>query len=85
MKLYRKTIELLQLVEENVKKSNLNLCIICQKNKSTKKLNSTDNRTIKLLTTSTILKDGWLFDKFSDNNILSVKYHCSYYKTYFKI
>ena len=85
MKLYCKTMESLQLVQENVKKSNLNLYIICQKNKSTEKLNSTDNRTTKLLTASIILKDGWLFDKFNDNNILSVKYQCSCYKTYFKI
>ena len=50
-------------------------------NKSTEKLISTDNVRTKLLTASKILKDE-LFDKSNDNNILSVKYHCSCYKTY---
>ena len=77
-------MESLQLVQKNVKKKNINLCIICQKNKATEKLSSTDNGRKKLLTTaSKILKDGF-FDKFNDNNILSLTYHCSCYKTYFK-
>ena len=48
-------MESLQLVHENVKKKNINLCIICQKNKSTEKLSSTDNGRKKLLTASKIL------------------------------
>ena len=36
-------MESLQLVQENVKKQNINLCIICHKNKSAEKLSSTDN------------------------------------------
>ena len=74
-------MESLQLVQENVKKKNLNLCIICQKNKSTEKLSSTDNGKTELITASKILNDG-LLGKFNDNNTLSVKYHCSWYKTY---
>ena len=42
-------MESLQLVQENVKKRNINLCIICQKNKSTEKFISTDNGRAKLL------------------------------------
>ena len=58
------------------------LYIICQKNKSTEKLSSTDNDKAKLITALKILNDG-LFGKFNDNNILSVKYHrCNWYKTY---
>ena len=71
----------LQLIQKNVKKKNINLCITCQKNKATEKLSSTDNGRKKLLTASKILKDE-LFDKFNDNNILSLTYHCSCYKTY---
>ena len=71
----------LQLIQKDVKKKNINLCITCQKNKATEKLSSTDNGRKKLLTASKILKDG-LFDKFNDNNILSLTYHCSCYKTY---
>ena len=51
----------------------VHLCIICQKNKSTEKLSSTDNARTKLLTAS---------KKFNGNKILSVKYHSSCYKTY---
>ena len=58
------------------------LCIICQKNKSTEKLSSTDNGKAKLITALKIPNDG-LFGKFNDNNISSIKYHrCSWYKTY---
>ena len=74
-------MESLQLVHENVKKKNINLCIICQKNKSTEKLSSTDNGRKKWLTASKILRH-MMFNKFNDNNILSVKYHCSCNKTY---
>ena len=66
-------MESLQLVQKNVKRKNINLCIICQKNKTTEKLSSADNGRKKLLTASKILKDG-LFDRFNDNNILSVNY-----------
>ena len=59
----------------------VHLCIICQKNKSTEKLSSTDNARTKLLTASKKFKDV-LFGKFNSNNILSVKYHSSCYKTY---
>ena len=76
-----KIIESLKLVQENVKQKNINFCIICQKNKSTEKLDSTENSRKKLLTASQILKDR-LFDNFNDNNILSVKYHCSCYETF---
>ena len=58
-------MESLQLVQENVKKKNMNLCIICHKIKSTEKLSSTDNSKTKLLTASKILK-GVSFDKFND-------------------
>ena len=54
-------MEPLQLVQENVKKKNINLSIICQKNKSTEKLSSADNGRTKLLIASKIPKDG-LFD-----------------------
>ena len=43
----------LQLVQQNVKKININLCIICQKSKPREKLSS---------------KDG-LFDEFNDNDM----------------
>ena len=46
-----------------------------------KKKNTNFNGRKKLLTASKILKDR-LFDKFNNNNILSVKYHCSCYKKY---
>ena len=77
-------MEPLQLVQENVKKKNINLCIICQKNKSREKLSSANNGRTKLLIASKIPKDG-LFDKFNSNNILSVKCHCSCYKTFIPI
>ena len=42
------------------------------------KKSSTDNSRTKLLTGSKLLKDGF-YNKFNNNNILSVKYHCSCY------
>ena len=75
-------MEPLQLVQQNVKKININLCIICQKSKPREKLSSTDTGRNKLLSASNILKDG-LFDEFNDNDMSSVKYHSnSCYKQY---
>ena len=72
----------LQLVQQNVKKININLCIICQKSKPREKLSSTDTGRNKLLSASNILKDG-LFDEFNDTDMSSVKYHSnSCYKPY---
>ena len=51
-------MEPLQLVQQNVKKININLCIICQKSKPREKLSSTDTARNKLLSASNILKDG---------------------------
>ena len=51
-------MEPLQLVQQNVKKININLCIICQKSKPREKLSSTDTGRNKLLSASNILKDG---------------------------
>ena len=75
-------MEPLQLVQQNVKKININLCIICQTSKPREKLSSTDTGRNKLLSASNILKDG-LFDEFNDNDMSSVKYHSnSCYKQY---
>ena len=77
-----KEMSSLQLVQQNVKKININLCIICQKSKPREKLSSTDTGRNKLLSASNILKDG-LFDEFNDNDMSSVKYHSnSCYKPY---
>ena len=65
-------MEPLQLVQQNVEKININLCIICQKSKPREKLSSTDTGRNKLLRASNILKDG-LFDEFNDNGqVLSI-------------
>ena len=81
MKLYYKDNGIHTASSSKREEKNINLCIVCQKNNSTEKFSSTDDGRTKLLTASKIVKEG-LFDKFSDINILSVKYHCSCYKTY---
>ena len=68
-------MESLRLVQENVTKKNINLRIICQKNKSREKLSSTDN--LAMVEQIYLLQDE-LFEKFDGNNVLN----CSCYKSY---
>ena len=75
--------EALQLVEDKKrKKVNLSRCIICQKDKRSENLTSTENGRSNICTASDALKDDLLAD-LDDEDIDSICYHLkACYKPY---
>ena len=75
--------EFLQLVEEKKrKKANLCRCIVCQKDKPTESLTSTENGRSNILSASKLLKDDLLADLDAEE-VKSIQYHLkACYKSY---
>lgn len=74
----------LQLLDEETKrkKANLGKCIICQKDKRSETLTSTENGRSQICTASSVLQDGLLSD-LSEEDIAGIQYHLkACYKPY---